>query len=182
MSEQPELQTARLTLRPFTVADAPEVKRLCSERDIAATTLLIPHPYPEGLAEEWIGGHEQQFESGKIANYAIALRSDASLIGSIGLTIHPEHDGAEMGYWVGKPYWNQGYASEAAAAVLQYAFAQRGLHRVYAHHFLRNRASGRILEKIGMKYEGRLQGHIKKWGEYVDLELYGMLKEDWAEG
>ena len=85
MSEQPELRTIGLRLRPFTLADAPEVTRLCSGREIAADTLLITHPYPEGLAEQWIVEHEQRFESGKIVDYAIALRSDAALIGSIGL-------------------------------------------------------------------------------------------------
>src|SRR5689334_13878062 len=122
MAERPTLETARLILRPFTLADAPEVARLAADRDIASTTLSIPHPYPEGTAERWIERHQENFEQGHFVNFAIVRRADQALVGAIGLGFHPNDDRAEMGYWVGKPYWNQGYTTEAAEAVLGYGF------------------------------------------------------------
>ncbi len=84
-----------------------------------------------------------------------------------------------MGYWIGKPYWNKGFGSEAAKAMLKYGFEKLGLHRINAHHFKRNQASGRILQKIGMSYEGCLRHHIKKWDKYEDIECYGIIDEEY---
>lgn len=181
MSTQPSITTERLMLRPFQAFDGPEVRRLAGEREIASTTLHIPHPYPEGAAEDWIATHQELFDQGKAVVFAIMLQSEARLIGAIGLTVHPEHDNAELGYWIGKPYWNQGYATEAGAAVVRYGFEVLGLARIYAHHFARNPASGRVMQKLGMKHEGRLRGHVKKWENYEDQELYGILRDEFAE-
>ena len=87
---------------------------------------------------------------------------------------------AELGYWIGKPYWGQGYCTEAARATLDFGFEQLGLNRIFAHHFARNPASGRVMQKIGMTREGRLRQHVKKWDAFEDLELYGILKDHWA--
>jgi len=179
MTDRPTLETARLLLRPFTLADAPEVQRLAGERDIASTTLNIPHPYADGQAEAWIARQAENFAAGRFVNFAVVRRADTALIGAIGLGINADHDYAELGYWIGKPYWGQGYASEGAAAVLGYGFTQLGLHRIFAEHFTRNPASGRVMQKIGMTYEGHLRGHTKKWGVYEDLEVYGILQADW---
>ena len=84
-----------------------------------------------------------------------------------------------MGYWIGKPYWNGGYCTEAAAAVLAYAFDALNLNRVYAHHFSSNPPSGRVMEKIGMKYEGECPQHFRKWDQFQDIRLYGILKSDY---
>ena len=75
----------------------------------------------------------------------------------------------------GKPFWNQGYCTEAARAVLAHAFEELGLHRVFAHCFSRNPSSGRVLEKIGMVHEGRLKEHILKWGKFESLDQYGIV-------
>ena len=179
MSTCPTLETERLILRPFVLSDAPEVQRLAGERDIASTTLNIPHPYEDGTAELWIGTHEASFEAGRIVTFAIVDRGTNALLGAIGLTINAEHDRAEMGYWLGKPYWGNGYCTEAAAAVLRFAFEELGLNRVYACHLTRNPASGRVMQKIGMRHEGRLRQHVKKWGQGEDLETYGVLREEY---
>ena len=161
------------------LADAPDIQRLAGDRDIAATTLRIPHPYEDGMAEEWISSRQAVFDAGEGVDFAIVGRSDNSFIGSIGLMLSQPHDSAEMGYWIGKPYWNQGYGAEAAGAVLQYGFEQLGLNRVYAAHYSRNPASGRIMQKIGMTYEGCLRQHVKKWGRFEDMEYYGILKSEY---
>ncbi len=174
----PVVHTERLTLRPFTIADAPQVQHLAGERDIASTTLIIPHPYEDGMAEAWIGTHQADFAAGRSVILAITSRTEGTLMGSVGLIREPEHNRAELGYWIGKPFWNRGYASEAAKAMLDYAFGTLKLHRVYAYHYSRNPASGRVLQKIGMIHEGRLRQHTLKWGVFEDDDLYGILRSD----
>lgn len=176
MKEQPILRTERLLLRPFTFEDAPAVQRLCNEYEIALNTLLIPHPYPDGLAEQWIASHPADFEHDRSVAFAI---DDGQLAGAVGLMF--KGDGlAELGYWIGKPFWNRGYASEAARAVVRYGFETCGLHRIFAMHFSRNPASGHVLRNAGMQYEGRLRRHVKKWEEYLDVEAYGVLKDEFS--
>lgn len=181
MTTQPILSTERLTLRPFTLDDAPRVQELAGNRDLASTTLNLPHPYEDGMAEQWIGGHQAQFESEQAVNYAIVLSSQNLLVGAISLMqINQRHQRAEIGYWVGKSYWNQGYCTEAAHAVLHYAFDVLGLKRVYAYHFPRNPASGRVMQKIGMRHEGCLRQHVERWGQWEYLEVYGILRDEYS--
>ena len=179
MAKLPELKTDRLTLRLFTLADAPVVQRLASDRDIASTTLAIPHPYEDGMAEEWIRTHPGGFDRGENVNFAITLRDENALIGAIGLAINGPHENAELGYWVGKPYWNNGYCTEAAKAVVEYGFTVMGLNRIYARHMTRNPPSGRVMEKIAMQYEGCLRGSVKKWDVFEDLNMYAILKSEY---
>lgn len=180
MKERPTIETARLVLRPFTLADAPEVQRLAGDRDIASTTLHVPHPYKDGMAEQWIGTHQERYEKGELLSFAIVLRATKALIGAISLQINQQHGHAEIGYWIGKPFWNHSYCTEAAQAVVQYGFAIVGVNRVYATYMTRNPASGRVIQKIGMTYEGRLKQHIKKWEVFEDVEIYGILRSEWA--
>ncbi len=175
---RPILTTERLVLRPFVLADAPAVQRLAGDREIAANTLLIPHPYPEGAAEEWIKGHDEQSPN---QIFAISLRGVGEAMGAIGLHVERKHERAEIGYWLGVPYWGHGYTTEAARAVVGYAFAEGGINRVFAYHFSRNPASGRVLLKLGMQPEGTMRQHIVKWGERVDVDFYGIIREDWEK-
>jgi RimJ/RimL family protein N-acetyltransferase len=179
MSRQPELTTERLVLRPFTLADAPSVQRLAGDMAVASTTGRIPHPYEDGLAEEWISTHQQAFEEDKEAVFAITLKADGTLIGCVGLTINRDHERAVLGYWIGKPYWSNGYCTEAAAEVVRYGFTELGLNRIWATHFPRNPASGRVMAKIGMTHEGCWRQHFRRWGVLEDLELYAILKSEY---
>ncbi|HEY44041.1 MAG TPA: GNAT family N-acetyltransferase [Anaerolineae bacterium] len=178
VTEQPFLETDRLLLRPFSLSDAPIVQKLVGDEAIAATTLNIPHPYEDGMADEWIGSHQEGFEKGEAVIFAITLRDGNALIGAIGLEINQQHERAELGYWIGKPYWSKGYCTEAAEAVVRFGFDKYKMLRIHAAHFSNNKASGRVMEKIGMKHEGRLRNHIKKWGRFEDLEVYGILREE----
>jgi len=173
------------------MADADDLQQLAGDRAVADTTLNIPHPYEDGFAERWIGNHRDWFERGQQAVFAVILKalpaqaneprhlSAARLIGAVALLIQPEDQRAELGYWIGKPYWNQGYCTEAARAVIDFGFQQLDLNRIYAHHFVRNPASGRVLRKLGMRHEGRLLQHVRKWDAFEDLDLYAVLKEQW---
>lgn len=174
----PDLETERLLLRAFRPADAPRVTALAGEREIALNTLNIPHPYERHHAEEWIASHPGQLERRESATYAITRREDQQVVGAVGLILDPANEVAELGYWVGKPYWGRGYAAEAGRAVVEWGFRSLGLHRIHASHFPRNPASGAVLRKIGMTREGCLREHVKKWGEHLDLERYGILRRE----
>lgn len=178
MQDLPHLRTPRLLLRPFSIEDAPAVTLLAGDRAVASTAARIPHPYEEGMAEAWIATHPGAFRDGQSVVLAITLPADNRLVGAIGLEISGEDRRGELGYWVGKPYWNRGYATEASQAVLEYGFQVLDLDRIYAHHFLRNPASGRVMQKAGMKHEGCLRQHVLKWGAREDLEVYGILKAE----
>ncbi len=177
--EQPTIQTERLELRPFAAGDAPEVQELAGDREIADTTLNIPHPYEDGMAEQWIATHAGQFADGTNTVFAIVDRSSNKLAGAIGLKIESGIRKAELGYWVGVPYWSMGYATEASEALLAYGFEQLGLNRIAAQHFTRNPASGRVMQKIGMTYEGTLRQGTRKWDRFEDLDVYSILREEW---
>jgi RimJ/RimL family protein N-acetyltransferase len=178
---QPTLDTARLILRPFTLADAPDVQCYVSDRDIAAMTLSIPHPYPDGGAEEWIGTHAAKYADGVRANFAIIERDSGALAGAIGLHLEPGHGRAELGYWIAKPYWGHGYATEAATAMIAFGFEVLGLNKIHAAVFIKNPASDRVIRKIGMTWEGRLREHDLKWGVYEDIDVYAVLAKEWSE-
>jgi ribosomal-protein-alanine N-acetyltransferase len=158
------------------LSDAARVQTLAGDADIASTTLHVPHPYSDGVAEQWIESHPEKFKTGEII-FAIVLKPDSILIGAIGLVTNADHENAELGYWIGKPYWNHGYGTEAAHAVVDYAFGTLRLRRVFAQHFTRNVASGHVLKKVGMKHEGRQRQHVKKWGRFEDVEIYGILRK-----
>ncbi len=176
---QPTLTTARLILRPFAEGDAPAVQAYAGERAIADTTLAIPHPYPDGAAAGWIATHPAAWEAKTGVTFAIVEGERGVLAGAIGLTMDVPHAAAELGYWIGVPYWNRGYATEAARAVVAFGFESLGLHRIQARHLTRNPPSGRVMQKTGMRPEGVLRDAIRKWGRFEDVAMYGILSSDW---
>ncbi len=177
----PILETARLRLRPFTPGDAPTVRALAGDARVAATTANIPHPYPEGLAERWIGRQAEKAARGEFYTWAIAREEDDALLGAISLGVDAAHRRAEIGYWLGVPHWNRGYTTEAARRVVAFGFEGLGLNRVQSTHLPRNPASGRVMEKAGLRYEGLLRGYIVKDGTPEDIAIYALTRADWEE-
>lgn len=171
----PRLDTTRLVLRPFRLADAAEVQRLAGAREIADTTLTVPHPYPDGAAEEWINTHPAAWTERTAAVLAVTTRESGALVGAVGLALTMADRRGELGYWIGMPWWNRGYATEAGQALLDFGFATLGLHRIMARHLARNPASGRVMQKLGMVQEGVLRHHVLKWGVFEDLVVYAVL-------
>ena len=179
MKTAPTLHTERLILRSFTLEDAPDVQRSAGDRDVSSTLTSVPYPYEDGMAEEWFRFCHDSFEKGKGVHFAIALITDNHFIGTISLEkLDRKHEKGELGYWLGKLYWNQGYATEAARAVVAYGFEVLKLNRIYAYYYTRNPASARVLEKIGMHTEGHLRQHIKKDGNFEDVVACSILKAD----
>ncbi len=181
MAQIPTLETHRLVLRPFTTSDALDVQRLAGDRAIADTTLNIPHPYEDGIAEQWIAKHSDAFDKGQSLTLAITLKRGNSLIGAMSLMGISQKHQAELGYWIAKSHWNQSYCTEAGRAVLRFAFVELELERVHSCHLARNPASGRVMQKLGMTHEGLRPQHVRKWDKLEDLTLYGLSKAEWRE-
>jgi len=93
----------------------------------------------------------------------------------------PEPSQAELGFWVAGQAWDKGYATEAARRIVRHDFEELKLNRVYAHHMVRNPASGKVLEKLGMRREGLLRQRVRKWGGFEDVALLAILREDWGQ-
>ncbi len=176
------LETDRLLLRPLQLSDIPQLVPLIGAREVAATTLRIPHPYTDEDARAFIAGPQDGSTArAAIAGQGIFRKQDAQLIGGIGLSVEEDHRRAELGYWIGVSYWGQGYATEAARAVVSHGFGVLQLNRIFASHFAGNDVSGRVLRKIGMRHEGCQRAHILKWGKFLDSEMYGMLRSEWQQ-
>ncbi|MWV42743.1 GNAT family N-acetyltransferase [Paenibacillus sp. HJL G12] len=178
MKTLPTIQLERLTLRPFSLDDAQAVQAMAGDPYVAEMTMNIPHPYEDGMAEGWIQTHLDHFNEERSLQLAIVLSEEQQLIGAIGIAINKKFAHGELGYWIGKSYINHGYCTEAARGIVKYAFTELNLHRVYACHLGKNPASGKVMEKLGMKYEGLLRQHIRKWDQFEDLVHYGLLKDE----
>ena len=173
------LRTERLLLRPWRWDDIPALLPLIGSREVAATTLRIPHPYTAADAERFLEYCDGVWKRGDGARFAIFLWEEERLCGGVGLEIKREHNHAELGYWIGVPFWGKGFCTEAAQAVVRYGFNDLKLNRIHSGHFSNNPASGSVLRKLGMKPEGILRRHIHKWDEYLDIEVYGLLASEY---
>ena len=176
MNSQPTLESERLLLRPVRFRDTSSIMRLAGEQEISDNTLSIPHPYGRRDAARWFREQRRLFRQGLRVDFVMELRTTSTIVGAIGLNLETEHSRGELGYWVGRPFWDNGYATEAARAVVRYAFDVLELNRLYAYHFERNTASGRVLENAGFAREGRLVQHVQKKDNFENLIIYGMLR------
>lgn len=175
--EQPIIRTRRLELRLFRADDAPRVTEMAGDPRVADTTLNIPHPYPDGAAKAWIATHPETWQTGTRVTYAVVDRESDNLIGAVSLALKP-HSTGELGYWIGVPYWNSGYCTEAARALRDFGFDSLGLHRIEATHLVRNPASGRVMQKLGMQLEGVHRESVMKFDRFEDIAVYGILANE----
>jgi len=164
-------------LRPFAATDATVVQRLAGVPEVALTTQNIPYPYEDGMAEAWISTLQGKWEVRESLTLAITAGVDM-LVGAVGLELNLPHSRGELGYWIAHDHWNQGYATEAAAALIEFGFDELKLNRIQARYFVRNPASARVMEKAGMKYEGLLRQHALVRGEFEDVAMYAILSSD----
>ena len=179
MTSTPTLRTPRLTLGAFTEEDAPELQRLAGAREIADTTLGNSPSLRVGSRHRMDRTAAKGSFPGTGHQLCHPIRSSGALIGSVGLRdIDPEHLQAELGFWIGREWWGNGYAREAAAAVIDFGFDSVGLNRICAHHMVRNPSAGKVLHAAGMLREGLLRQRVRKWGVYEDVVVYAIIRED----
>jgi len=172
--EQVILETSRLILRPFVSTDAAKVQALAGDKRVSETTLHIPHPYLDGMAEQWISQHLAHWQNQSAVIYAITDKASACLMGTVSL-VDIQGDEAELGYWLGVDYWGKNYATEAARALADFAFSALGINKLTADHLTDNPASGKVMEKIGMTYQHNIQKHDRH-GCLSNMKVYHLLK------
>ncbi len=169
------ITTNRLVLRLFQKSDAAAVTKLCNNYNIYKNTLYLPYPYSIEDALSWIEHHLDNFNANKSYEFAITDKESGEIVGAIALSNNHHFHHGEIAYWIGEEYWGNGYATEAAKAILQFAFVEKQYHKVFARFFRSNPASGRVMQKLGMKKEGILIDHVRKENRYEDLICYGII-------
>ena len=175
----PTLHTGRLLLRPVTGADADALFAMHSSAHVLR--YWDAPPWNERTrAERFITASQRMADDGSGARLAIDRVSDRTFIGWCSLTRwNPDYRSASMGYCLSDAAWGNGYATEAADAVLQWAFATLDLNRVQAETDTRNTASARVLEKLGFVREGTLREDCIVNGDVSDSWVYGLLRRQW---
>ena len=153
------MQTPRLRLRAVTDADAARIAELAGVWEVASMTGRIPYPYSEEAARSWVSGLADREE-------VFGIEFERELIGICGFTIDANGD-AELGYWIGKPYWGHGFATEAANAVMTHGYAKSGVRRFVCKHLTGNPGSERVIRKLGFRFVGNATG----WCEARKCEL-----------
>ncbi|MBP3951591.1 GNAT family N-acetyltransferase [Bacillus suaedae] len=174
-----QLETNRLLLQSLQLSDAARIEELASDVDVAKTTATIPHPYPKDSAGMFIEKMLEDEKKGDIAIFAVKLKESNELIGVINLKISKDHQRAELGYWIGKAYWNQGFGTEATKKLVTYGFDRLNLNKIMAAAFVHNPGSWRIMEKSGLCHEGTFKQHVIRDGNPIDVHFYGVTKDDY---
>jgi len=181
----PEIVTERLRLRPLEVADASEVVRLVDDFEVARYTATIPYPYDMKMALDFIATPEAAPDAASrfiddpeaALVLAIARKDNDQLLGCVGLQKTPE--GPELGYWVGREHWRQGYASEAAGRLVRLAFENFALPELIASAVTVNDASHRVLEKIGFSVCGTGEIHSRAQNCHMPVIHRRLKRNDW---
>ena len=174
-----QLATDRLILRRLQMDDAPHIVELAGDYDVAKMTLNIPHPYPPESASHFIEGSQEAWDEQEHYAFAIVSKESDTFMGVIGIIPERQHRRAEVGYWIGKPFWNRGYVTEALKRVIQFGFEDLDLNRIDAAYRVDNPASGRVMEKVGMQLEGTFRQMTIRDGEFSDLSYRAILREDY---
>ncbi|GAB5502306.1 GNAT family N-acetyltransferase [Pyruvatibacter sp.] len=174
-----QMKTQRLLLRWLEPEDAKAVQAGCNNWNVARMLAVVPHPYPDGLAEEWIAGHANQRARGLGSAFAITL--ERTLIGVVGIDNQKTGE-FELGYWLGETYWGKGFATEAAQAAVTIGFADLGVGHLTSGYFEENAASGGVLTKCGFEYSGKSNRHCLARGEDMPSLDLVMTRDRWIDG
>ena len=174
---RPNLSSERLNLVPISTGMAKPISELLSDYEMVYLLTYAPWPYTLQDAAAWVAYVSQLMELERGMFWAIHMHS-GEFIGTIGMSIHPEHDRAELHYWIGRSFWNHGYATEAAKTVIRYAFQTLHINRLEINHMVRNIQSKRVIEKCRFIFEGIFKDYVKRFGQFEDVCFYRLLISD----
>lgn len=177
----PPLETEHLLLRKPRGKDAVDIFRYVSDPEVARYVLWDAH---ESLSETrfYLHGLIRRARQGYPSSWVMTLRESGQVIGTIGYVWYSyDSRSAELGYSLSREYWNRGFATEALKAVIGESFRSLPLNRIEAQYDLRNPASGRVMEKSGLRQEGVLRDRLINKGEFVSVGLYAILRADWEK-
>lgn len=175
----PRIETERLVLRGPTETDLPHMPVVFNDPEIYAYTRNIPYPYGEDDAVAALLRYRRLAAAGEALTLFPECRETGEMIGLVVLILTPDEPKAELGYALGRAWWGKGFATEAASAAVGYAFASLGMDEVNAHAMVRNPASSRVLEKVGMRAVGIAEGLCKKDGEVFDAAGFAISRAAW---
>jgi RimJ/RimL family protein N-acetyltransferase len=177
--KSPQLETARLILRPYRMSDATDIARHLKDRAVTRYT-YIPHPYMIGDFYQFMRRIRSPKARAHNIVFAIVDKSSGKAIGAVGVHgIDFKNRKTEIGYWLAKSYWGKGIVVEAVNRVVEYLFLERRLQRVFARVWHPNTKSARVLEKAGFTLEGRLRRDTFRNRRWMDVLLFGILIEEW---
>ncbi|MCT7969072.1 GNAT family N-acetyltransferase [Laspinema sp. D1] len=177
----PILESDRLILRKMTLEDAPDLFEYASDPEVAQYTTWYPHQSLED-SHIFLNSVLENYQTPKGFNWGIIHKDHSKLIGTCGLVDWVQSDHyAEIGYALARPYWGQGYMPESVKAVVAFSFQETDLNRIEGRCKLPNHASARVMEKVGMKFEGILRQQMFIKGSFHDMKLYAILREDWEK-
>lgn len=176
----PTLRGPAMLLRPLAREDAPRLVPLLRDPRVAEPYVLPHYPWNLATAQGEIAAMAPQFEASRRLDLGICPAAETELVGTVSLGFAPAHDRAELGFWVGQPYWGHGYARQACALLLAWAFDERGLHRVTARTLGENLRAARLLRHLGFRQEGLQRQHQYQWGRFRDVALWGLLATESA--
>ena len=177
----PVLETEDLVLRKPRLSDAAEMYAYASDPEVARYVLWEPHTSISDT-KAFIRDLRRRIRNGFPTSWVITLRTTGQVIGTIGFMWYSaENSSAELGYSLSRKYWNHGYATQALEAVVRQSFRSLPVNRLEAQHDVRNPASGRVMEKCGLRREGILRSRIRNKGEYIDVALWAILRSDFEK-
>lgn len=178
----PTLETARLILRRMTLDDVTDVFEYARDPEVARYTTWEAHASIEDSRRflEWV---VQQYTEGQVGPWGVVHKGDRKLIGTCGYVWWlPRHARAEIAYAISRAYWNHGLTTEAVREVIDFGYVAMGLNRIEARCNLENIASERVMQKVGMTFEGILREQMFAKGEFQDLKLYTILRREYEAG
>ena len=176
----PTLETARLRLRKLRLSDAADFYAYARDPEVARFTTWTAHTSVDD-SRAFIINALSQYGNGLVGQWGVEHKADRRIIGTCGFAYCIAwHHRAEVAYALARPYWRQGYMTEAMHAVLAAGFDQLALNRIEARCEVDNLASERVMQKVGMRFEGVLRQHMLVKGSYRDLKLYAILREEWG--
>ncbi len=178
--DMPRLETPRLILRRLEMRDAPDLFDYSRDPQVAKHVLWDAQT-SVSEARAYVRYMLRRYRAGEPASWGIEEKETGRVVGTIGyMWYQRDNNACEVGYSLARRRWNRGYMTEALAEVLRFSFEELGVHRVEAQHEVENAASGAVMRKCGMRKEGTLRGRLYNKGRYVDVDLYAMLREDYA--